>query len=311
MEKINEYMERNLSGNNPRLIVNIKKFAGVPAIPVALKQEIGQEIIDLIRQRTARNIDRQGLRFPNYSREYSESIGFKAYGKSKDNPNLKQTGDMLGFMDIVEDRGSSIVIGWHDIEEASKAHGHITGNVGVKRDFFGLPNSDMGKIVGEYGPRVAKVFFEVVFDVPGSEGKKLMDLGTRPRTQSFVEGNAASKFLPSEFNFFNWAGGDVQSIINEMEWDKNFGKRPFRSSPPSPKGRKQTFKEFMEDTFASSHDVIDLDKKDGIYADFTTEYSFDKDREVRKARKLLAQQLFRDPSHYEILKDIAKLIRKK
>lgn len=117
-----------------------------------LRQAVGQAIIDRIRERTDDNLDRSGKRFPNYSKEYAESIEFAAYGKSKSDPNLKQTGDMLGLMDIIEEKKNKIVIGWSDDDEAGKAHGHVTGNVGKVRDFLGLPEKDLEEIAEEFRP---------------------------------------------------------------------------------------------------------------------------------------------------------------
>lgn len=119
-----------------------------------LRQAVGQAIIDRIRERTADNIDKDGKRFKNYSKEYAESLEFAAYGKSKNDPNLEQTGDMLGLLDIIEEKKNKIIIGWTDDEQAAKAHGHVTGNVGTKRDFLGLPESELAEIADEFSDAV-------------------------------------------------------------------------------------------------------------------------------------------------------------
>lgn len=138
-----------LTGNEARLVVNLEELFGVD-IPndSQFRQAVGQAIIDKIRERTRSGVDRNGKQFKNYSDEYAESISFKAYNKSKTDPNLRQTGEMLGFMDIIEEDLTTITIGWTD-ENANKAHGHITGNVGVKRDFLGLPDSDLSSIADD------------------------------------------------------------------------------------------------------------------------------------------------------------------
>ena len=142
--------KRNLSGKNPRLEINLNELFGrrVPD-SVAFREGVGQAVIDAIRKRTKENVDRNGSRFKNYSKEYSKTTEFKAANKSISNPNLKLTGDMLGFMDIIDSSRNKIVIGWDDREEQLKAHGHITGaNPGprVRRDFFGLPQDDYNKL---------------------------------------------------------------------------------------------------------------------------------------------------------------------
>lgn len=117
-----------------------------------LRQAIGQEIIDIIRERTQKD-ERSwtGSSFANYSEDYTESVEFKAYDKSKTEPNLTQSGDMLGLMTILDSTPDKIVIGWNDTLQSEKAHGHITGNVGRKRDFFGLNQGELKTIKDKFG----------------------------------------------------------------------------------------------------------------------------------------------------------------
>lgn len=142
-----------------------------------LRQAVGQAIIDKIRERTESNIDKNGKRFPNYSDEYASSIEFAAYGKSKSDPNLTQTGDMLGLMDIIEEKKNKIVIGWDDDNEAGKAHGHVTGSVGKTRDFLGLPEKDLEEIADEFRPLLR----ESMADIDARTVQSSTDL-----TQSFL-----------------------------------------------------------------------------------------------------------------------------
>lgn len=138
-----------LSGNRARLEVNLKELFG-SNVPNSseFRQAVGQAIIDTIQQRTESNRSWLGSRFKDYTNkkgepnDYAKSIEFRAYGKSPTNPNLKQTGDMLGLMDIISETPTKIVIGWDEPEEAAKAHGHVTGNVGVRRDFLGINNTE-------------------------------------------------------------------------------------------------------------------------------------------------------------------------
>jgi hypothetical protein len=153
MPKINKVMVQNLKGDNPELVIDLDEMFGT-LVPdsSSFRQKVGQAIIDKIRERTS---DGDFLNPPskanqNYSKEYAESDEFKAYGKSKSDVNLKQTGDMLGLLDVVKEQKNAIVIGWEDKFQAEKAHGHITGNVGVKRDFLGLPMSDIEDIAEQF-----------------------------------------------------------------------------------------------------------------------------------------------------------------
>lgn len=145
-------MSQTLSGQNPKLTVDLDEMFGM-IVPdsTSFRQRVGQAIIDKIRERTEdKNVDINGKNFRKYSKEYQESDDFKAYGKSADNVNLKQTGDMMGLMDIVDEGKNKITIGWNDGFQAKKAHGHITGHVGVERDFLGLPLSDLSAIAAEF-----------------------------------------------------------------------------------------------------------------------------------------------------------------
>ena len=154
---------RTLSGKNPKLKINLTEMFG-QRVPdsAAFKEAVGQAIIDRIRERTAGNIGRDGKRFKNYKKKtkanpnpYSESLEFKAAGKSIGDPNLRLSGDMLGFMDVIDESRDTITIGFSEREDQLKAHGHILGsNPGprVRRDFFGLPGSEYSKIAAGFRP---------------------------------------------------------------------------------------------------------------------------------------------------------------
>jgi hypothetical protein len=73
--KLNDYLSRVLSGNDPRLKVNLKKMFQGLELPDSsqFREVLGQAIIDRIRERTLDNIDRDGKRFRNYSKEYAGS----------------------------------------------------------------------------------------------------------------------------------------------------------------------------------------------------------------------------------------------
>lgn len=179
-------LKQKLSGKQARLEVNLDELFGV-IMPnnSTLRQAIGQSIIDKIRERTKSNIGADGKRFKNYSKEYADSIEFKAYGKSKGDPNLKQTGDMLGLMDIIEEKKNSIVIGWSDSTEAAKAHGHVTGNVGVKRDFLGLTEKEVSELRAQWR--------EVIDTAKGELGPGF--ISSVAATESFIQGRELPKRL--------------------------------------------------------------------------------------------------------------------
>lgn len=113
------------------------------------RQSVGQDIIDTIQSRT------EGGKFlapakKTYSPEYTHSIEFAAFNKSKNNVNLRQTGEMLDLMDIIKEDSSSIRIGWTDSEDQAKATNHNFGVTVPKREFLGLTEAEAKKIKEKY-----------------------------------------------------------------------------------------------------------------------------------------------------------------
>lgn len=145
---------RKLSGDNPELTVKLSEIFGQPIEDEALRSSIGQKILDIIRERSESGVGLDG-RFPGYSKAYKESLDYQAFGKDG-TVNLRLTGDMLELMDIVDESEDQIKIGWDDPNEAAKAHGHITGSVGKKRDFFGLRPSEINEIKKEFQSEIER-----------------------------------------------------------------------------------------------------------------------------------------------------------
>ncbi len=132
-------------------------FRGVDLSNRDLKEYIGEAIIDYIRERTESG---RGVKFGDdgkarsvnlkkYSKDYIESDDFKAFGKSKDQVNMKLTGDMLGLMDVVDVGKNSITIGWNDDEQIPKAYNHIVGDTVPSRPFFGISKSELNELAKE------------------------------------------------------------------------------------------------------------------------------------------------------------------
>lgn len=139
---------------NPKLKIDLTEMFG-QRIPdsASFRAGVGQAIIDRIRERTDKNIGRDGKRFRNYSKLYEDTLEFKAAGKTKGDPNLKLTGDMLGLMDVIAEDRNTITIGFPTREEQLKAHGHILGSdpgPKVRRDFFGLPDAEYSEIASGF-----------------------------------------------------------------------------------------------------------------------------------------------------------------
>jgi hypothetical protein len=119
-----------------------------------LVNRIGQAIIDYMENRVSdgRGLDNVKLKSP-YSDSYADSLNFKAAGKTKNNVNMKLSGDMLGSIDLLKVDGSKLTIGIEDPDQAIKAYGHQTGFEGhpflkgPKRPFFGVSTEELKKKV--------------------------------------------------------------------------------------------------------------------------------------------------------------------
>lgn len=132
--------------------VDLGELFGVPLTGnEALKQSIGQAIIDMIVARTEDGISVNGgkLKGP-YSKAYADSDDFKAFGKKANEVNMKLTGQMLGTLDIIESSGSKIKIGWDDATENAKAYNHQTGDTVTKRPFFGISKKELQVIKDQF-----------------------------------------------------------------------------------------------------------------------------------------------------------------
>lgn len=148
---------RKLGGKNPRLTIDLNQMFGqrVPGSS-AFREAVGQAILDAIKKQAGEGRNRKGSKYSGrparYSKQYKMSDEFKAAGKGS-NVNMRLTGDMLELMDVISTSRTTITIGWDERDEAAKAHGHILGSdpgPKVRRDFFGLPDSEYKKIAGGF-----------------------------------------------------------------------------------------------------------------------------------------------------------------
>lgn len=124
---------------------------------------IGLEIVDFIRKRTQeKGLDKNNRPFARYSKEYTKSLDFKIAGKSKA-VDLTLSGDMLGALDVINVMRGKIRVGFENgSQENAKADGNIRGTYGQpkktapSRDFLGLTNSDLQRILSKYPPGDAR-----------------------------------------------------------------------------------------------------------------------------------------------------------
>jgi len=114
----------------------------------ALKEAIGQAIVDRIVKRTKSGKSVQGGAFRGYSKAYRKSQVFQAAGKGG-TPNLTLSGDMLGTMDF-KLKGNKVRIGWDDAEENAKAANHNQGITLPKREFLGVQTKEIKDIEKDF-----------------------------------------------------------------------------------------------------------------------------------------------------------------
>lgn len=144
--------------------INLKDEFGVDLRGLnSLKEAIGGAIIERIRSRTQAG---QGVSFSAggsgrpvklkapYSKEYADSLDFKAFGKSRGKVDMKLTGDMLGLMDVIQIEGNKITIGWNDSTENAKAYNHSVGDTVPRRPFFGVSKKELKEIKDEFGDEI-------------------------------------------------------------------------------------------------------------------------------------------------------------
>jgi len=126
--------------------------------------EIADEIVEYVRDRTESGKNNRGQKFPKYSKAYTDSLEFKIAGKSKTKVNLTLTGDMLISMDWLkkESTKDKITIGFQksDDENIGKSEGNTRGTYGTATGspakarpflgFIGAERQNLIKILKKY-----------------------------------------------------------------------------------------------------------------------------------------------------------------
>jgi hypothetical protein len=117
---------------------------------------IGKRIVQFIKDRTDKGLDKNNKNFHKYSESYIKSLDFKIAGKSSSNVNLQLTGDMIGTLDVLNtdsDKGY-ITIGYKDGTENDKAayQQENTQKGFPKRLFLGISDKDLKQILKDNPP---------------------------------------------------------------------------------------------------------------------------------------------------------------
>lgn len=123
------------------------------------REQLADDIIETIRRRTDSGRDKDGNKFPGYSKSYVKSLDFKIAGKSKGDVNLQLSGDMMASLELLSHRRGSIMIGFENgTPENDRADGNITGSYGGSpnprkaRDFLGIESDELESLLSFYTP---------------------------------------------------------------------------------------------------------------------------------------------------------------
>lgn len=127
-------------------------------VPLSLDQQareiIGNRVVEFIRDRTDRGLDKNNKPFKSYSTGYVNSLDFKIAGKSAGDVDLQLSGDMLTDLEVLRTGTTGfITIGYQEgTEENDKAawQRNNTRPSFPKRDFLGITQKDLDKIVNRY-----------------------------------------------------------------------------------------------------------------------------------------------------------------
>lgn len=135
--------------------IDLADWTGVDvSLDPILAREMQQAIIDYMQGRISQGLgfNKQKLRSP-YQDSYADSLDFQAAGKSKGNVNMELSGDMLGSVDVIQEResGAKFRVGFTDSQVIPRAYGHISGFEGhpeeekmskYQRVFFGVSEKE-------------------------------------------------------------------------------------------------------------------------------------------------------------------------
>lgn len=150
-------MKVNESLKEVSLEIDLKKDLGGEVESASARRLIAEDLIQSIINRSTDGIGvtKSGSEYklPKYSKDYIDSLEFKAYGKTPSEINLQLTGTMLDSIEVLESTPDKIKIGIVG-EEAPKAYNHQTGDTVPKRSFIGATKEDLSKLKSEYSDEI-------------------------------------------------------------------------------------------------------------------------------------------------------------
>lgn len=138
-----------------KLKIDLVELFGESVKKATVRQAIGQDIIDTIVSRTKDNKDVNGSPFKKYSKDYINSLKFKAFGKTED-VDMTLSGDMLSSMQVIKTNSNTIEIGFDDELNNAKAYNHNFGDTVPKREFFDITNNELESIKDKWANTIRK-----------------------------------------------------------------------------------------------------------------------------------------------------------
>lgn len=123
-----------------------------------------------------------------YSKQYADSLDFKAAGKSKGKVNMTLTGDMLASIQVEDRPGNKIAIVIDGEKEILKAYNHLTGDTVPKRPFFGASKTDVKETIHD--------FQEEIDSIETREGSRTAEQRRRSELLDILGGASAASRRP-------------------------------------------------------------------------------------------------------------------
>ena len=130
----------------------------------ALAQSFGQAVIDKIIERTEKGKGRGDVSLAGYSSSYKNSKVFEQFGKSS-TVNMDLRGSMLDDLDIINQTGNEVEVGFTETLQNAKAYGHLSGMKGhkvlagktPKRPFFGLNRDEIDDLKEQFVDEIERL----------------------------------------------------------------------------------------------------------------------------------------------------------
>jgi hypothetical protein len=114
------------------------------------REQIGEEIVQFIVNRTQEGLDRFNKPFPKYSPDYVKTFDFQVAGKKQSEPNLELSGDMLASLRVLSTAPGAIRIGWPEGSAENDKAAWVRRKERGGRDIMGIMPKDLNNILENY-----------------------------------------------------------------------------------------------------------------------------------------------------------------